>query len=537
MTGPTHGGPGMTVARFLELLSDEEVRQFLDPAVLVVLDALFRGRIGGNDLQRVARTVVDFDVLLADEEGRGLILSLVPEEKRGELEDRIGRNLGASSDGDWTDAEVRRFRDFFGLVEERLVPLAVSPTDTVAPSYSLFDHQRRALRKLGPMLGHDKRRAVLHLPTGVGKTRTAMHMVADFLRVHDPSVVVWLASGRELLEQATISFREAWTHLGNRPLQLGIMWADRMPELGEFLDGFLVVGLSKAWAVLSGPDPGWAASLSPRVRLVVFDEAHQSVARTYRRITEELTLDFRCALLGLTATPGRTWADIDKDGKLAEYFSANKVTLEVPGDNPVEYLISNGFLARPAFRSLLAKPGLELNDRELARISTSLDIPEEIVARLSMSEQYMTAVLGAIEELLGKGHRRVLVFAATVAHARILTAILVAREVRSEVVTGSTAGRLRERAIRTFKSDDELPMVLVNFGVLTTGFDAPKASAVIIGRPTKSLVLYSQMVGRAIRGPKAGGTESCEIVTVVDPSLPGFGDVAAAFLNWEDVWG
>ena len=44
------------------------------------------------------------------------------------------------------------------------------------------------------------------------------------------------------------------------------------------------------------------------------------------------------------------------------------------------------------------------------------------------------------------------------------------------------------------------------------------------------------MVGRAIRGPKAGGNERAEIVTVVDTALPGFGDVAEAFNNWEDVW-
>lgn len=80
-------------------------------------------------------------------------------------------------------------------------------------------------------------------------------------------------------------------------------------------------------------------------------------------------------------------------------------------------------------------------------------------------------------------------------------------------------------------------MVLCNYGVLTTGFDAPSASAAVISRPTKSLVLYSQMVGRVIRGPKAGGTPTCEIVTVVNPALPGFGDVADAFVNWEDVWG
>ena len=212
------------------------------------------------------------------------------------------------------------------------------------------------------------------------------------------------------------------------------------------------------------------------------------------------------------------------------------MTIEVPGENPIEYLITNGFLARPSFRTLLSRPGLGITEEELARIARGLDIPHEIVTTLSMSEQYVTAVLGAIRELLDAGHMRVLVFAATVQHARTLSAILVAQNIRSNVVTGLTPVRVREHAIRAFKSDDEVPMVLVNFGVLTTGFDAPTASAVVIARPTQSLVLFSQMVGRAIRGPKAGGTETCEIVTVVDPSLRGFGDVAAAFLNWEDVW-
>ena len=529
-------GLGLTVAQFFQSIPDRELRRFMDPGVLSVLDAIFCGNIAGDDLRHVAQTIVDFDVLLRDQEGRKLVLSLIPEQKRPELESRVGRSILPADAGDWSEAEVRLLRDFFGLVEERIVPATGPPTDTIVPAYSLFDHQRTAVRKLTPLLSYDERRAVLHLPTGVGKTRTAMHVVTDSLRTHEPSVVVWLASGKELLEQAVVAFEEAWTHLGTRPLQIGTMWGDRMPDLDSFSDGFLAVGLAKGWAVISRTDPDWAARLSPRVRLVVFDEAHQSIARTYRQITNDLTLNFRCALLGLTATPGRTWDDIDKDGELADFFSGNKVTLEVPGDNPIEYLIDNGFLARPTFRTLFSKPGLSINDSELNRIAGALDIPEEIVSALSMSEQYVTAVLGAIEKLLGAGHQRLLVFAATVEHARVLTAILVARDIRSEVVTGLTPGRVRDRAIRTFKSDDEIPMVLVNFGVLTTGFDAPKSSAAVIARPTKSVVLYSQMVGRAIRGPKAGGTEACEIVTVVDPSLPGFGDVAAAFLHWEDVW-
>ena len=530
------GAPGLTVGRFFGLLADADARQFLDPRVLSILDAIFGGTIAGDDLRRVAQTIVSFDVLLGTQEGRRLVLSLMSRQKRAELEGRVGRSVQADRTGDWTETQVQALRDFFGLAEERFVPPPTPSTAVVAPEYGLFDHQRSAVQRLEPLLLGDERRAVLHLPTGVGKTRVAMHVVAASLRRHDPSVVVWLASGRELLEQASFAFKHAWLHLGTRRLQVGTMWADRMPDLDGFADGFLAVGLAKGWAVLSRTDPGWAARVAPRVRLVVFDEAHQTIARTYRRITEELTLDFRCALLGLTATPGRTWADIDKDGELAAFFAGNKVTLEVPSENPIEYLIDNGFLARPRFRTLLAEPGLDMNKRELAGISDALDIPDEIVAGLSMSEQYVTAVLRAIHELLAAGHRRVLVFAATVPHARVLTAVLVARNVRSEVVTGSTPRRVRERAIRTFMSDDEAPMVLVNFGVLTTGFDAPKASATVIARPTKSLVLYSQMVGRAIRGPQAGGTETCEVVTVVDPRLPGFGDVAAAFLNWEDAW-
>ena len=68
------------------------------------------------------------------------------------------------------------------------------------------------------------------------------------------------------------------------------------------------------------------------------------------------------------------------------------------------------------------------------------------------------------------------------------------------------------------------------------GFDAPKTSAAVIARPTKSLVLYSQMAGRALRGPRAGGNVEADIITVIDTKLPGFSNQAEMFFNWEDVW-
>ena len=75
-------------------------------------------------------------------------------------------------------------------------------------------------------------------------------------------------------------------------------------------------------------------------------------------------------------------------------------------------------------------------------------------------------------------------------------------------------------------------MALFNYAVLTAGFDAPRTRCAIIARPTKSLVLYSQMVGRAMRGTRSGGNKSCEIYTVVDTALPGFGSVVEAFSHW-----
>lgn len=521
-------------SRYFSLIGDDALRRFIDPGILSVLDAVFGGRITGDDLQRVADTLVDLNALLLDKHDRRLVLELIEEPKRSELEDRVGNNIVAARH--WTDSEVKEARGFFGLDEEKIVPPPPRTVEDLEPGYGLFEYQRNAVRQILPLLLDDERKAVLHFPTGAGKTRTAMHLVAYFLSVYEPSVVVWLASSKELLEQAVDSFRAGWSHLGNRQIQIGSMWGERTPNLDDFTDGFLAVGLAKGWSTMARTDPDWAARLSGRTRLVVFDEAHQTIARTYQQVTEELTLNYKCSLLGLTATPGRTWADIDEDGKVADFYAHNKVSLEAPDSDPISYLIDMGYLAKPQFRTMLSESGVTLTNQDLSRISKEIEIPSHILESLTMNKQYIMAVLRAVQELIANQHKRILMFAATVDHARTLAALLLARDIRALLVLGSTPTRIRERAIRDFKSDDEQPMVLVNYGVLTTGFDAPQASAAVIARPTKSLVLYSQMVGRAIRGPKAGGTDTCEIITVIDPKIPGFGNIAEAFTNWEDVW-
>ena len=535
-TGLIKGGFGFTVTRFFESINGNELRQFINPDILSLLDSISAENLSDDNLRNIIPMLIDVYSMLGKKDQRDKILNLIPKQKRAELEDRIGRNIYPVDKYDWTSKEMKSLRDFFGLVGEKISAPNKVATNSIVPAYSLFEHQREAVKNLKPLLFDGDRKAVLHFPTGAGKTRAAMHLVAESLRNNDPSLVVWLSSGKELLEQAEEAFKEAWHHLGTRPVNICTMWADLEPNLGELFDGLLILGLEKAWSFSSRTDSDWALKLSKHVRLVVFDEAHQSIAKTYKQIAEDLTLDYRCGLLGLTATPGRTWADIDKDEKLSDFYSNNKVSLTVPSRKPIEYLMQNGYLARSNFKTFFSEPGLQLNRTEELRISKELEIPEEIVEKLSMSKQYITSILRVVKELLNSGHLRILVFAATVNHAKVLNAVFKVKNIESAVVVGKTSKRERENILREFKSEKKEPMVLINFGVLTTGFDAPKASAAVIARPTKSLVLYSQMVGRVIRGPKAGGTENCDIITIIDPNLPGFGNIEEAFLNWEDIW-
>ena len=80
-------------------------------------------------------------------------------------------------------------------------------------------------------------------------------------------------------------------------------------------------------------------------------------------------------------------------------------------------------------------------------------------------------------------------------------------------------------------------MALFNFGVLTAGFDAPATRGVLIARPTKSVVLYSQMAGQGVtRAASRVEIDRHGYITVVDSGLPGFRSVADAFGNWEELW-
>jgi len=483
--------------------------------------------------------------LLLDKRARNLLLDLLRPNEAVLLATALGLPNDSKSTYDYLkatqfgkgSAKESSLFHFFELSVPKM-PEAINDDSIqgIQPEYPLFPHQRVAARKILRALTTPPYRVLLHMPTGSGKTRTAMNIVADLMRGKEPNVVIWVAYSEELCTQACEEFAQAWRLVGDRSLNIYKLWGKRDIKPEEITDGFVVAGLPKLEAKAQ-KSIQFLSDLGTRCSAVVIDEAHQAVAPTYKTILDSL-ISHRSdsALLGLTATPGRTWNNVTADEELAEFFFRRKVSLEIAGySNPVDYLVENKYLAKATFVPLLYQGGIQLSAADRQLIQRSLDLPEAILERLSDNETRNLAIVIRIQELI-KRHQRIIVFASSVKHAELLASVLFAQGHLAHAITSKTAPSERARLIAEYRGDDASPRLLINFGVLTTGFDAPKTSAAVIARPTKSLVLYSQMVGRAIRGPAAKGNANAEIVTVVDQGLPGFGNVGDAFNNWEDIW-
>lgn len=407
---------------------------------------------------------------------------------------------------------------------------------SVLPSYGLYDFQRQVMldaitsinRPRGMMEPYP--RVLLHLPTGAGKTRIATHLVCELLnQAGQHSLVVWLASGTELLEQAAAELARGWSFLGRHQIHIHRYWGSQDIDFRNLNGGVLVAGLGKLH-LADGRNTGTLAALSRRVRAVIFDEAHQAPAETYSYVLEQL-VGQGGALVGLTATPGRGWGLSDEDERLADLFQSNRIEIDSRGhDNPVAYLIANGYLARPIFQSV----DFESQSGQIEESDTA-DYSADILTLLGDDRGRNERIVNLVSSEL-KRCGRMIVFCPSVRSAEDCQDMATSAGVRSGVVTAVTPSDDRSRVIKQFRQRDGKAMALFNFGVLTTGFDAPTTRGVVIARPTRSIILYSQMVGRGLRGPRSGGNRNAWIYTVVDTSLPGFRSVADAFGNWEGLW-
>jgi DNA repair protein RadD len=523
-------------------LSDSKWPELIGDSAWNVID-----KISGESKSQQA--LVDFALeihgpvtLIRDKNNRKIIFRKLEESEAQDLVNRIGRNSYENPIKSLTTLTFCKgssieniIFDFFEIpipVEELIEQKQI--LENVLPEYPLFNYQKSILLKSLKLIATNER-FLIHMPTGSGKTRVAMNIIARLLMEFDSGIVLWLAYSGELCDQASDEFSKAWSVIGDREISLARFYGKN--QYLDVKDGLIVASLGKLRSQ-SKEDITFIARLSKKVALVVFDEAHQSIAPTYMSMIEEITtVNPQCKFIGLSATPGRTYDDIGTDLILSKFFNSNKVTMKVDGYNsPITYLIDAGYLAKPKFTSI--KYDGEITKGELRSLNYELDleISEKILERIGLDNARNLRIIKAVKDAVDQGHNRIILFAASVESAEFLSALLKYIGIDSMEVSSTTESNTRAARIERFKSEDPHSIVMCNYGVFSTGFDAPKTTAVVIARPTKSLVLYSQMVGRALRGWKVGGTHDAEIITIIDTELPGFGSVVEAFSNWEDVW-
>ena len=107
--------------------------------------------------------------------------------------------------------------------------------------------------------------------------------------------------------------------------------------------------------------------------------------------------------------------------------------------------------------------------------------------------------------------------------------------IKNVCIFGNMPANERKTAIEKFKNRDDECNIIINYEVLTTGFDSTNIECVFITRPTQSIVLYSQMLGRGLRGPKMGGNETCLLIDIKD-NLSKY-DENLAFSYFNNYWG
>jgi DNA repair protein RadD len=433
-----------------------------------------------------------------------------------------------------------------GVSGSRTEP-ALLEVEPFRPLPSLEDFQVELRDRLLEVMsaGTDANRAILTLPTGAGKTRTATEALTDWQQAREPpNGILWIAQSEELCEQAVQAFREVWVDRGARDegpresLLIARLWgAGRQVNTDAAVT---VASIQKLHAIFRRDDQNSTreelAELAERLGVVLVDEAHRVLAPSYGEVLRFLGIDVgrrqhsRIPLIGLTATPYR---GVDEQTRaLAKRFHQQLLVPLVLGDEPVTDLRRRGVLSAP-IHTVIEHGGraVALSDdpRYADHFERFNDFHPELLRRLGQDAARNRRLLDVLSEI--PADWPTLFFGCSVEHAQGV-ALLVRRSGRTAgFITADTRPATRRHRIEEFRAGRL--SVLSNYGVLTTGFDAPQVSAVVIGRPTASPVLYEQMIGRGLRGPRFGGTKECLVVDIED-NIRFSGQLA--FTRYADYW-
>jgi DNA repair protein RadD len=375
-------------------------------------------------------------------------------------------------------------------------------------------------------------RCILQMPTGSGKTRTAIEVVSEVIN-NTKRNVLWLANTQELCNQAYETFLDIWHFTRRTNCQaINHLYAKNIIHILEYAE-FHVSSLQSLNNEKAFNDFFESKLDLNQLELVIVDEAHISIAPTYKRLIEKLVIK-GAKLIGLTATPGRqlkTEQLKDQNKILSDFYFNKLFSLDMPNRNTIDYLRNIGVLATTKFHSLEGST-LEkfLSEKEIEECKINFTIPKKLENVLTNEPIRNAVIFDKLVELLNR-EKKIIFFATSIEHSKLISTMLKMKGFSSAHIDGNT-GLIRKSLIDKFKSNKI--QILCNYGVLSTGFDEPKIDVVFIARPTNSIVLYSQIIGRGLRGPLIGGTEYCEIYSVVDNivDLPENKDIFNYFLEY-----
>ena len=419
-------------------------------------------------------------------------------------------------------------------------------SEFISPGIFLYPHQLHLKDRLVRLLTDGESRVLVHMPTGAGKTRTAIEGIIDYWKASgDRSKnIFWLAHSEELCEQAVETFKKIWLARGDKDIQIKRLWGSHSVSEVPTDGAIIVAGFQKLYSMVSSAEDHTFELISQLRRksaIVVVDEAHKAIAPTYKICTEFLISPDETKLIGLTATPGRGTEDVFEIGggqtaELADFFNNKKLGLVDEGgkdlEDPISYLQKLGFLSSIVRKKITTSTNVELSEKEQKFVADFLELPQSVLKKLEADEERNALILGEVGALYVQ-EKQIIVFALSVSHARLINDLLNLKGVPSRCIDGQTPEVERQESINDYKEGKI--RVLVNYGVLTTGFDAPNTNAILIARPTASLVLYSQMIGRGIRGKKVGGNLECTLVDVKD-NMVGFPSEQLAFSHFDTIW-
>jgi DNA repair protein RadD len=437
----------------------------------------------------------------------------------------------------WTYANYFSIpHEYLPARQKSLAPIEI--IEPFSPPPNLFDYQKDLSKALVNFLTDPEKiteSCLLQLPTGSGKTRTVIEALTVYCNEQyqrDKRVsILWLAHTEELCEQAIESFRRTWQAKGDYDNRAIRFWGDFKCPLEEMFDCFIVAGFKKI-TQLAASSPDKYEKLLSKIDITIIDEAHKALAPSIKSIIENLKKKELSYIIGLTATPGRSAIDQKENEKLANLFNRNLLVSTELGDDPISTLQERGILARIDLKSLYTKISCDLSSDEKRKIIGIGDFSSTILRRLAKNRKRNELIIAQVVEQI-KLSNPTLVFACTVDHAKELAVNIATRGFRASVIDCRMRRNLRRHIVNDFKLG--VIDVLFNFGVLSTGFDAPNIRTVLIARPTTSIVLYSQMIGRGLRGSLVGGSEKCILIDIKD-NFENFGQVDKVYSFFEEYW-